>query len=47
MANLWAAQAAEAELRKNKGSIVITSSRAGLIPAGSCMVGLRLFMLLF
>jgi NADP-dependent 3-hydroxy acid dehydrogenase YdfG len=37
LANLWATQAAEKELKKNQGTIVITSSRAGLIAGGSSM----------
>jgi NADP-dependent 3-hydroxy acid dehydrogenase YdfG len=37
LANLWATQAAEKELKKNQGAIVITSSRAGLIAGGSSM----------
>lgn len=37
MAHLWLAQAAEEELKKNHGSLVISASAAGLRPSGSSM----------
>lgn len=38
MSHLWVAQAAESELRANKGSFITSSSVAGLMTGGSSMV---------
>lgn len=38
MSHLWVMQAAESELRKNKGSFLVSASIAGLTTGGSSMV---------